>query len=195
LAVRRELGLLLRNWRRRWLEGAFAHADNSIDRVLCLDNYTYLPGCLLVKMDIASMRCGLETRSPLLDHEVIEFCARLPVQYKVKDRVGKYLLKKVAERCSRADFFHRRKGRVHLPVGRMVYVRPCAGLYVLCTTPLDVELMEPLSARLIERAPREFARIRSRRQRACIPAADADVWVWRLQKCCDRITHNPVGRS
>ena len=81
-AARRELlpdgpSELLRNWRRRWLEDAFAHADNPIDRMLWLDNHTYLPGCLLVKMDIASMHCGLETRSPLLDHEVIEFCARL----------------------------------------------------------------------------------------------------------------------
>jgi asparagine synthase (glutamine-hydrolysing) len=57
--------------------------------MLWLDNHTYLPGCLLVKMDIASMPCGLETRLPLLDHVVIEFCARLPVQHKVKDQVGK----------------------------------------------------------------------------------------------------------
>ena len=64
---------------RRWLEDAFAHADNPIDRC---SGWTTIPTCpadLLVKMDIASMHCGLETRSPLLDHEVIEFCARLPV--------------------------------------------------------------------------------------------------------------------
>ena len=47
--ARRELlpdgpGELLPNWRRRWLEGAFAHADNPIDRMLWLDNHTYLPG-------------------------------------------------------------------------------------------------------------------------------------------------------
>src|SRR5207244_5928880 len=80
--------VLLRNWRRRWLEGAFAHADNPIDRMLWLDSHTYLPGCLLVKMDIASMRCGLETRSPLLDHEVVELWVRLPVPYKAKGLVG-----------------------------------------------------------------------------------------------------------
>jgi asparagine synthase (glutamine-hydrolysing) len=82
--LRRELlpdgsGTLLPEWRRAWLEKAFAHAENAIDRMLWMDNHTYLPGDLLVKMDIASMHCGLETRSPLLDHEVIEFCAALPV--------------------------------------------------------------------------------------------------------------------
>ena len=59
--------------------------------MLWFDSRTYLPGDLLVKMDIASMHCGLETRSPFLDHEVIEFCAPLPVQHKVNRRVGKYL--------------------------------------------------------------------------------------------------------
>ena len=84
--------------------------------MLWLDSHTYLPGCLLVKMDIASMHCGLETRSPLLDHEVIEFCARLPVQYKVKDRVGKYLLKKLAERYFPANFVHRPKMGFGIPL-------------------------------------------------------------------------------
>lgn len=74
---------------------------NPIDRMLWLDNHTYPPDCWLVKMDIASVHCG--TRSPLLDHGVIEFCARLPVQYKVKDQVGKYLLKKLAEHCFPAE--------------------------------------------------------------------------------------------
>jgi asparagine synthase (glutamine-hydrolysing) len=51
-AARRELlpdgpSVLLRNWRRRWLEGAFAHADNPIDWMLWLDSHIYLPDCLL----------------------------------------------------------------------------------------------------------------------------------------------------
>ncbi|MBK7727067.1 MAG: hypothetical protein IPJ33_00795 [Gammaproteobacteria bacterium] len=75
-----------------------AHAKNPVERMLWYDNRTYLAGDLLVKMDIAAMHCGLETRSPLLDHEVIEYCAALPVRYKVRDRTGKYLLKRLAGR-------------------------------------------------------------------------------------------------
>ena len=63
-----------------WLEGAFAHADNPVDRMLWYDTHTYLPDDLLVKMDIASMHCGLEARSPLLDHELLELAARIPVR-------------------------------------------------------------------------------------------------------------------
>jgi asparagine synthase (glutamine-hydrolysing) len=144
---------LMRNWRRRWLEAAFAHADNPIDRMLWLDNHTYLPGCLLVKMDIASMHCGLETRSPLLDHEVIEFCARLPAQYKVKDQVGKYLLKKLAERYFPANFVHRAKMGFGIPLA--AWLRGPLRK-VLRETLLDAHLMAPLSGAVVERTLREF---------------------------------------
>jgi asparagine synthase (glutamine-hydrolysing) len=72
-------GSVLPAWRRVWLEGAFAHADTPVDRMLWYDTHTYLPGDLLAKMDIASMHCGLEACSPLLHHELIEFCASLQV--------------------------------------------------------------------------------------------------------------------
>ena len=39
---------------------------------------TYLPGDLLAKIDIATMAHSLEARSPLLDHELMEFAASLP---------------------------------------------------------------------------------------------------------------------
>jgi asparagine synthase (glutamine-hydrolysing) len=146
-------GQVLPEWRRIWLEGAFAHADNPVDRMLWLDNHTYLPGDLLVKMDIASMHCGLETRSPLLDHEVIEFCARLPVQYKVKDRVGKYLLKKLAERYFPANFVHRPKMGFGIPLADWLR-GPLRN--VLRETLLDAQIMVPLSGAVIERTLREF---------------------------------------
>src|SRR5208337_2972439 len=107
---------LLHRWRTEWFAGAMRHADNPIDRMLWYDNRTYLPGDLLVKMDIASMHCGLETRSPLLDHEVIEYCAALPVEFKVRRGVGKYLLKRLAERYFPASFVHRPKMGFGIPL-------------------------------------------------------------------------------
>lgn len=145
--------LLLRDWRRGWLEGAAAHAGNPVDRMLWLDNHIYLPGALLVKMDIASMHCGLETRSPFLDHEVIEFCAKLPVRFKVKGRVGKYLLKKLAERYFPAGFVHRRKMGFGIPLGDWLR----GPLHdVLRKTLRDAHLMAPFSAAVIVRALGEF---------------------------------------
>ncbi len=107
---------LLPRWRSHWYTEACKQADNPIDRMLWYDNRTYLAGDLLVKMDIASMHCGLETRSPLLDHEVIEYCAALPVKFKVKDHVGKYLLKKLAERYYPLSFVYRKKMGFGIPL-------------------------------------------------------------------------------
>ena len=144
---------LLPEWRCAWLEGAFAHADNPIDRMLWLDSHTYLTGDLLVKMDIASMHCGLEVRSPLLDHEVIEFCARLPVRYKVQNRIGKYLLKKLAERYFPADFVHRPKMGFGIPLA--AWLRgPLRN--TLREILLDEQIMEPLSGTVIRRTLQEF---------------------------------------
>lgn len=54
-------------------------ADNTVDRMLAADVALYLPDDLLVKFDIAAMAVSLETRSPMLDHEFMQFVARLPL--------------------------------------------------------------------------------------------------------------------
>jgi asparagine synthase (glutamine-hydrolysing) len=60
----------------------------------------YLPGDLLVKMDIATMASSLEARSPFLDHKLMEFAARLPSQLKLRRSgarlTSKYLMKAAA---------------------------------------------------------------------------------------------------
>ncbi len=73
----------------------FDSADGSyLDKTLYTDLHTYLPGDLLVKADRMTMAASLEGRSPFLDHELVEWSARVPDQFKVKGRSGKYLLKK-----------------------------------------------------------------------------------------------------
>ncbi len=60
---------------------------------MAADTFSYLPDDLLVKVDIASMACSLEARSPLLDHELAEFVAVLPVTYKLSPLRSKILLR------------------------------------------------------------------------------------------------------
>lgn len=61
-----------------------AHAEHVLDRMLETDVRTYLPDDLLAKVDIASMAHSLEARSPLLDHELVEFAASLPTDQKIR---------------------------------------------------------------------------------------------------------------
>jgi asparagine synthase (glutamine-hydrolysing) len=53
----------------------------------------YLPDDLLINMDVAMIAHSLETRSPLLDHKVMEFIARVLAQLKLRRGESKYLLK------------------------------------------------------------------------------------------------------
>jgi asparagine synthase (glutamine-hydrolysing) len=140
-------------WRTRWLEQARAASGNAVDSMLWLDNHTYLPGDLLVKMDIASMHCGLEARSPLLDHELIEFCAKLPVSFKVRNGTGKYLLKKLAERYYPADFVHRPKMGFGIPMVSWLR-KPLGGMLVDVLR--DPACMAPLNLAEIEAHLRRF---------------------------------------
>ena len=89
-----------------------------LDRLLKADVDTYLPNDLLVKVDIASMANSLEARSPFLDHKVMEFAASLPVSYKIRGGVKKYILRKAFSGMLPDNILKRRKMGFGVPVGR-----------------------------------------------------------------------------
>ncbi len=101
------------------LEYWFERADGAdiIDKTMFVDQMTYLPNDLLVKVDIASMANSLEARSPFLDHKVIEFAATLPADIKVKKGDTKTLLKKVAANLVPREAIYRRKMGFGVPIG------------------------------------------------------------------------------
>jgi asparagine synthase (glutamine-hydrolysing) len=74
-----------------------AATDELFDRCIHHDLRTYLPE-LLHKEDRASMAVSLESRVPLLDHELIEFLATVPPEQKVPDGEPKGLLRAAARR-------------------------------------------------------------------------------------------------
>jgi asparagine synthase (glutamine-hydrolysing) len=46
--------------------------------------------------DRMTMAHGLEARSPFLDHELVEFLAKVPWNIKVQNNQPKYLMRKLA---------------------------------------------------------------------------------------------------
>lgn len=70
-----------------------ATGHGELSRILQTDVETYLPGDLLVKMDIATMAHSLEARSPLLDHHLMEFAAGLPDRLKLRRLSKKWILR------------------------------------------------------------------------------------------------------
>lgn len=90
---------------------------NFLDILLRTDVHTYLPNDLLVKVDITSMANSLEARSPFLDQNLMEFAARLPTKYKMKNLIKKYLLKKAVKNLVPFDNIYRRKMGFGVPIG------------------------------------------------------------------------------
>jgi asparagine synthase (glutamine-hydrolysing) len=88
---------------------------SSFDRMIRSDLDAYLPGDLLVKVDIATMANSLELRSPMLDVNVIEWGLSLPRKYKIKGFETKHILKDVARSLVPAELIDRPKMGFGIP--------------------------------------------------------------------------------
>jgi asparagine synthase (glutamine-hydrolysing) len=94
-----------------------ATASHPLDVALATDFSHYLPDDLLTKIDIATMACSLEARSPLLDYSLVEWAARLPVRLKQRGPRGKLLLRELLARRLDRTLFERPKMGFAAPIG------------------------------------------------------------------------------
>jgi asparagine synthase (glutamine-hydrolysing) len=94
-----------------------APAGNQLSRLMYLDTKTYLTADILTKVDRMSMANSLEVRCPILDHEFVEWVAGLPIKYKFRGGVQKYIFKKLAKRLGiPSALLERRKQGFALPL-------------------------------------------------------------------------------
>jgi asparagine synthase (glutamine-hydrolysing) len=103
-----------------YLAGHFERpGDDVLNRYLYLDLTTYLPEDILFKVDITSMACSLECRSPFLDHKLIEFAATLPGSYKLSAAGRhKHILKEAFAAWLPPGFMDRPKKGFSVPLTR-----------------------------------------------------------------------------
>jgi asparagine synthase (glutamine-hydrolysing) len=91
-----------------------------LDRQMYLDSKTNLPGDILVKVDRMSMAHSIETRSPLLDHHLIEFAQTIPASLKLarsnKGWESKYILKRAVAGLIPDEIIHRPKQGFDVPI-------------------------------------------------------------------------------
>jgi asparagine synthase (glutamine-hydrolysing) len=102
-----------------WIESLFGEVRglDPVDSAMAVDVQSYLPYDLLVKVDVTSMANSLEARSPFLDHEVMEFAARLPSNMKLRGAQSKYILKRAFRDVLPRENAHHRKMGFGVPVG------------------------------------------------------------------------------
>jgi asparagine synthase (glutamine-hydrolysing) len=95
-----------------------ASGQTRLDTMLEVDIETYLPGDLLVKMDIATMAHSLEARSPFLDPDVMEFAATLPPSMKIRGMEKKVVLRDALRPMLPAEVLDRPKMGFGVPIAR-----------------------------------------------------------------------------
>jgi asparagine synthase (glutamine-hydrolysing) len=90
-----------------------ARAEDPLNKVFYCDIKTYLPEDILACTDRLSMHHSLEVRVPFLDYKLVEYCATIPSEMKIKWLKKKYLLKKgVSGLLPKAVLDHKKQGFV-----------------------------------------------------------------------------------
>lgn len=91
--------------------------DDYLQWQMLHDQNFYLPDCLMVKTDIASMANSLEVRCPFLDHPLVEFCGSIPPLLRHNGTEGKLILKHVAQRYLHPELLRKPKTGFAIPIG------------------------------------------------------------------------------
>lgn len=87
-----------------------------IEREMILDLKSYMVDDVLTKVDRASMKYALEARVPLLDHRIVEFSLKLPLNLKKKGKIKKYLLKQILYKYLPKKYTDRPKKGFSVPI-------------------------------------------------------------------------------
>ena len=80
------------------------------------DMSRYMTDDILVKVDRAAMYNNLETRVPLLNHELVSFCWRLPLKMKIRNGTSKWVLRELLTRYLPNYTFNEQKKDFQYPL-------------------------------------------------------------------------------
>lgn len=94
--------------------------EGELDALLEADLRLYLQDDILVKIDRASMACGLEVRSPFLDHRLVDYVLALPMAFRLPGIRLKWMLKELMKARLPRSIIERPKKGFGIPVTRWI---------------------------------------------------------------------------
>jgi asparagine synthase (glutamine-hydrolysing) len=97
---------------RQYSDGSYLRTLNSIDIL------TWMPDNSLIRCDKMSMAASIEVRVPFLDHEMIEYCLRLPDEQKLRANMNKVALREAIAPLLPEFVLQRRKQGFTVPLSR-----------------------------------------------------------------------------
>lgn len=95
--------------------GLFEQSD-ILQHMQYLDAVCYLADDILVKVDRAAMYSSLETRVPFLNHDIVEFAARIPSAINTLDKSGKWPLRQILYKYVDKSLLDRPKSGFAVPL-------------------------------------------------------------------------------
>lgn len=90
---------------------------NYAEWMMVQDALNYFPDDILTKVDRASMAVSLETRTVFTDPDVMAFAWSLPLNMKIRDGKGKWLLRQMLYRYVPKELIERPKAGFNVPIG------------------------------------------------------------------------------
>lgn len=114
-----------------------------LNQMMAIDYKLFMNDDVLTKVDRATMSVSLEGREPLLDHRIIEYMARVPLDIKYKNKQGKYLLRQVLYKYLPKEIVDKPKSGFQIPLNEWLRdeLRTMVDKYI-CLEKLDDNIFD-----------------------------------------------------
>lgn len=94
-----------------------AHPELDLENKMCFtDIHMFMLGLNLTYTDRASMAASVEVRVPFIDRDVVELAMSIPGNFKYKNGISKYILKRAAEKHLPREIIYRPKASFSAPI-------------------------------------------------------------------------------